>query len=122
MVARFCSRPSAASAAGSCPPISSSRPKARSSCLILSLILYVSFFDVQRWRRDLKADRVEATRSGPAGGADKIIFAVGRSRVTLAVAMSYCVSRFRTVRRPTLEVKVGGVGVRAVPTRSGCSR
>jgi len=29
--------------------------------LILSLIVYVSFFDVQRWRRDLKADRVEAT-------------------------------------------------------------
>ncbi len=25
--------------------------------------------------------------------------------------MSYCASRFRTVRRPTLEVKVGGVGV-----------
>lgn len=29
--------------------------------LILSLILYVSFFDVQRWRRDIKADRVETT-------------------------------------------------------------
>ncbi len=29
--------------------------------LILSLILYVSFFDVQRWRRDWKADRVDAT-------------------------------------------------------------
>ena len=28
--------------------------------LILSLILYVSFFDVQRWARDLKADRAEA--------------------------------------------------------------
>jgi regulator of sigma E protease len=27
--------------------------------LILSLILYVSFFDVQRWRRDLKAEHVE---------------------------------------------------------------
>ena len=27
--------------------------------LLLSLVLYVSFFDVQRWRRDLKADRVE---------------------------------------------------------------
>src|SRR5438105_908266 len=25
--------------------------------------------------------------------------------------MSYCASRFRTIRRPTLEVKVGGVGV-----------
>lgn len=28
--------------------------------LILSLIVYVSFFDVQRWRRDLRADRAEA--------------------------------------------------------------
>ena len=28
--------------------------------LILSLILYVSFFDVQRWARDVKADRAEA--------------------------------------------------------------
>ena len=28
--------------------------------LILSLILYVSFFDVQRWARDVKADRSEA--------------------------------------------------------------
>ncbi len=28
--------------------------------LILSLIVYVSFFDVQRWRRDIKADRAEA--------------------------------------------------------------
>lgn len=28
--------------------------------LIISLVLYVSFSDVQRWRRDLKADRVEA--------------------------------------------------------------
>jgi regulator of sigma E protease len=28
--------------------------------LILSLILYVSFFDVKRWARDVKADRAEA--------------------------------------------------------------
>jgi regulator of sigma E protease len=27
--------------------------------LIISLVIYVSFFDVQRWRRDLKAERVE---------------------------------------------------------------
>ncbi len=34
--------------------------------LILSLILYVSFFDVQRWARDVKADRAEATAPAAA--------------------------------------------------------
>ncbi len=35
--------------------------------LILSLIVYVSFFDVQRWRRELKADRGEpAAAAQPA--------------------------------------------------------
>ena len=28
--------------------------------LLLSLIVYVSFFDVQRWARDVKADKAEA--------------------------------------------------------------
>ncbi len=39
--------------------------------LILSLILYASFFDIQRWARDVKADRAEAAAAAAAAPAGK---------------------------------------------------
>ena len=64
--------------------------------LLLTMILYVSFFDVRRWAHDVQADRTMAPAPPPKSPDG---------------TMAYCASRFRTVRRPTAEVMVGAVGV-----------
>ena len=90
---RCCSPQSPGCAAAPSRRISSWRRRASSLLLIFSMILYMSYFDVRRWARDVQAERADQ-----AAAAER-------------QAMSYCASRFRTVRRRTAEVRVGEVGV-----------
>ena len=73
--------------------------------LLFSMVLYVSYFDVRRWRRDAREDRAQAAAAQAAA-------ALGSALAALTLpGMAYCASSYHTVRRPTREVLVGSVGV-----------